>query len=140
MTRPTVVVFRPARLRLALGLMGLMGLLAGCSGQHEELQGWMDQQRREVRPKVTPLQPPRKFDPQPYLAAQMPDPFSSQKLAVAVKREQTAPNSLLAPELKRRKEPLESYPTDAIQVVGSLFQGGQRVALVSVSGQIYQLR
>jgi type IV pilus assembly protein PilP len=117
-----------------------VGVLGACADRHDELQQWMEQQRHDVKPRVTPLVAPRKFDPQPYVAAQSVDPFSSQKLAVAVKREQRAANSLLAPELNRRKEPLEGYPIDALTVVGSLFQGGQRVALVNVSGQIYQVR
>ena len=41
-------------------------LLAGCSPDHEELRAWMEQQRREAKPNVKPLQPPKKFDPQPY--------------------------------------------------------------------------
>ncbi|MEY4748162.1 MAG: hypothetical protein RIQ60_376 [Pseudomonadota bacterium] len=121
-------------------LLCCAGLISACTDRHDELQQWTEQQRREVKPRVLPLVPPRKFDPQPYVSAQSVDPFSSQKLAVAVKREQRAANSLLAPELNRRKEPLESYPIDALTVVGSLFQAGQRVALVSVAGQIYQVR
>jgi type IV pilus assembly protein PilP len=126
----------------AAWLPALLGaaLLGACTDRHDGLQQWMEQQRHEVKPRVTPLVPPRKFDPQAYVAAQSVDPFSSQKLAVAVKREQRAANSLLAPELNRRKEPLESYPLDALNVVGSLFQGGQRVALLNVGGQLYQLR
>ena len=34
-------------------------LAAGCGSEHEELQTWMDQQRREVKPTVEPLSPPR---------------------------------------------------------------------------------
>jgi type IV pilus assembly protein PilP len=126
---------------LLLPLMAVSVVMLGaCADRHDELQQWMEQQRHDVKPHVTPLVAPRKFDPQPYVSAQSVDPFSSQKLAVAVKREQRAANSLLAPELNRRKEPLEGYPIDALTVVGSLFQGGQRVALVNVSGQIYQVR
>jgi Tfp pilus assembly protein PilO len=36
---------------------------------HEELQEWMEQQRREVKPNVSPLSPPKKFDPNPTLGA-----------------------------------------------------------------------
>lgn len=126
--------------RSLLAVLACAALAGACTDGHEELQQWMEQQRREVKPHVTPLIAPRRFDPQPYLSAQSVDPFSSQKLAVAVKREQRQANSILAPELNRRKEPLESYPLDALVVVGSLAQGGQRVALVNVGGQLYQVR
>lgn len=126
--------------RVACVALAWAAVSTACTDGHEELQQWMEQQRRVVKPQVTPLVAPRRFDPQPYVSAQAVDPFSSQKLAVAVKREQRQANSLLAPELNRRKEPLESYPLDALVVVGSLAQSGQRVALVNVGGQLYQVR
>ena len=60
--------------------------LGACSSDQDELRQWMEQQRREVKPNVTPLQPPKKFDPQPYNSAQAVDPFSTQKLTVALKQ------------------------------------------------------
>ena len=46
--------------------LGVLLLLAGCGSDIDELQQWMDQQRREVQPTVQPISPPKKFDPQPY--------------------------------------------------------------------------
>jgi type IV pilus assembly protein PilP len=85
----------------ALGATLVFAALAGCTADTDELQAWMDQQRREAKPSVTPLIPPRKFDPAPYAAAQSVEPFSSQKLSVALKQEARQPNSLLAAELNR---------------------------------------
>lgn len=112
----------------------------GCSAEHEELQQWMDQQRREVKPNVTPLLPPKKFDPEPYTSAQMVDPFSVQKLSVALKQEARQPNSLLAAELNRRKEPLEAYPLDSMSMVGSVTREGQPFALLKVNALLYQVK
>ena len=114
--------------------------LSGCGAELDELQAWMDQQRREVKPNVQPLTPPKKFDPQPYAAADAVDPFSNQKLAVALKRDERAPSSLLAAELKRRKEPLEAYPLDSMSMVGSLNKQGQPYALLRVEGLLYQVK
>jgi type IV pilus assembly protein PilP len=116
------------------------GLLLGCTADHGELQLWMDQQRREVKPNVPPLTPPKKFDPQPYAASDAVDPFSTQKLAVALKRDERAPSSLLAAELKRRKEPLEAYPLDSMSMVGSLNKQGMPYALLRVEGLLYQVK
>jgi type IV pilus assembly protein PilP len=114
--------------------------LAGCGADLNELQQWMEQQRREVKPNVPPLQPPRKFDPQPYVAADTVEPFSTQKLAVAFKRDERAPSSLLAGELKRRKEPLEAYPLDNMTMVGSVNKAGRPFALLRVDGLLYQVK
>ncbi|MBX3600031.1 MAG: pilus assembly protein PilP [Rubrivivax sp.] len=100
----------------------------------------MEQQRREAKPNVPPLQPPRKFDPQPYTSAQAVEPFSNQKLSVALKAEARGPNSLLASELNRRREPLESYPLDSMIMVGSVDKQGQPYALLRVDNLLYQVK
>lgn len=115
-------------------------LLAGCGGDTQELQAWMDQQRREVRPSTQPLAAPKKFDPAPYDAGQLVDPFSSQKLNVAIKQEAKQPNSLLASELNRRREPLESFPLDGMAMVGSLVREGRQFALLKVDNLLYQVK
>ncbi len=115
-------------------------LLGACSPNHEELQLWMEQQRREVKPNVSPLQPPRKFNPQPYASAQSIEPFSNQKLTVAIKQESRQPNSLLSGEVNRRKEPLEGFPLDSMRMVGSLAKAGQPFALLKVDSLLYQVK
>ena len=128
--------------RLSHILMALLcaAALGGCGAELDEIQQWMEQQRREARPNVLPLQAPKKFDPQPYAAADAVEPFSTQKLAVALKRDERAPSSLLAGELKRRKEPLEAYPIDSMTLVGSVNKQGQPFALLRVDGLLYQVK
>ena len=118
--------------------------LAGCGASGEdELRQWMTEQRNQVRPKVTPLTEPKQFVPQAYTQEGTIDPFSQQKLAQALKREstQTTANAgLVAPELARRKEPLESYPLDVMTMVGSLRREGAPVALVRIDNLLHQVR
>jgi type IV pilus assembly protein PilP len=114
--------------------------LAGCGANQEELQQWMAQQRREVQPSVQPIPAPKRFEPQAYQAAAGVDPFSTQKLAVALKQEARQPNSLLASELNRRREPLEAYPLDSMQMVGSLVRQGRPFALLKVDNLLYQVK
>ena len=115
-------------------------MLAGCSAEHEELREWMEQQRREAKPSISPIQPPKKFDPQPYTSAQAVEPFSQQKLTVALKQEARQPNSLLSAQLNRRKEPLEAYPLDSMSMVGSVNKQGQPFALLRVDALLYQVK
>lgn len=133
-----VVAPRTASLAAA-GLLCLAGL-TGCGADQGELQQWMEQQRREVRPSVEPLEPPKKFDPAPYTMAETTDPFSLQKLSVALRQEVRAPSSLLAGEINRRKDPLEAYPLDAMQMVGSVSKQGVPVALLKVDKLLYQVK
>ncbi len=115
-------------------------LLAGCGAETEELQVWMDQQQREVKPNVAPLQPPARFEPKQYTATQAVEPFSPQKLSVALRQEARQPNSLMAAELNRRKEPLEAFPLDSMAMVGSVSKQGQPVALLRVDKLLYQVK
>jgi type IV pilus assembly protein PilP len=124
----------------ALFVAGIFSMLVGCSSEQEELQGWMDQQRREVRPSISPLVPPKRFDPQPYDAVAVVEPFSNQKLTVALKQEARQPNSVLAAEMNRRKEPLEAYPLDSMNMVGSVTRGGRQFALMRVDNLLYQVK
>ena len=124
----------------SVALVAASLLLGACSSDQDELRQWMEQQRREVKPSVTPLQPPKKFDPQPYNSAQAVDPFSVQKLTVALKQESRQPNSLLSAELNRRKEPLEAYPMDSMSMVGSVNKQGQPFALLRVDALLYQVK
>ncbi len=131
---------RPRRgLHMALALLSA-ATLVGCGADLDELQQWMEQQRREVKPDVAPLQAPKKFDPQPYAAADAVEPFSTQKLSVALKRDERATSALLAGELKRRKEPLEAYPLDSMSMVGSVNKLGLPFALLRVDGLLYQVK
>lgn len=129
---------RPVATLALLGLCGLM--LSACGDPHAELQEWMDQQRREARPRVSPLVPPRRFDPQPYVGQQVTEPFSVQKLQVALARETRQPNSLLAAEMKRRREPLEAYPLDALMMVGSVAKAGSQTGLLRADNLLYQVK
>jgi type IV pilus assembly protein PilP len=92
---------------------------------------------------VKPIPEPKKFMPQVYTQANAFDPFSNQKLTHALKRDaaqSTTSAALLAPELARHKEPLESFPLDTMSMVGSLLKQGRPVALVKVDSLLYQVK
>ena len=130
----------PARTRSLAALLVSSFVLVACGGEQQELTTWMDQQKREVKSNVQPISPPKKFNPQPYLALGGVEPFSNQKLSVALRQEARQPNSLLAAELNRRKEPLEAYPLDSMSMVGSVVKGGRQFALLRVDNLLYQVK
>jgi type IV pilus assembly protein PilP len=138
--RPRAAASRAVRAGAALMALAAAALLSGCAGEQEELSQWMEQQRREVRPSVQPLQAPKKFNPEPYTMAQAAEPFSAQKLSVALRQEARQPNSAVAAELNRRREPLESYPLDGMTMVGSVVRDGRPHALLKIENLLYQVR
>lgn len=123
-----------------LTLLVLSALLAGCSADQEELQQWVEAQRREVKPNVKPMQPPKKFDPQAYTQAEAVEPFSPRKLGSALKAEPSQMTEAQRREMNRRKEPLEAFPLDSMAMVGSVVKNGQQFALLRVDKLLYQVK
>lgn len=119
-------------------------VLAGCGAAGEdELRQWMAEQKSQTRPQITPIAAPKQFKPEGYAQVTAFEPFSNQKLTQALKRESTqsaASGALIAPELARRKEALESFPLDTMAMVGTMVKAGQPVALVKANNLLYQVR
>lgn len=125
-------------------LLGAVVLgLTGCDSDGEgELREWMAQERAQTQPHVTPLSEPKKFQPQQYVVDGNLEPFNPQRLTLALKRDsnQTASNAaLIAPELARRRAPLEAFPLDSMAMVGSLTKAGNPTALLKVDNLLYQV-
>lgn len=117
--------------------------LAGCFGsEQDDLQGWMATQRAQVKPTIPAISEPKKFTPESYSEVAALEPFDVQKLTRALRRDSSQPTTsgLIGPELARRKESLESFPLDAMAMVGSMNRNGQAVALVTVDKLLYQVR
>jgi type IV pilus assembly protein PilP len=125
-------------------LASLLLLLTACGARGEdELRQWMADQKSQTRPKVAPISEPKQFKPENYTQVTAIEPFSNLKLTQALRRETTqlvTNGALIAPELARRKEPLEAFPLDAMAMVGSLTKAGQPVALVRVDNLLYQVK
>lgn len=121
-----------------------IGSLLGCgSSGEDELRQWMANERAQARPRVTPIAEPKQFNPQAYTADAGMEPFNQLKLTQALRREsaQVASNAaLIAPEMARRKEPLEAFPVDTMAMVGSLNKASKPTALLKVDNLLYQVQ
>ena len=129
---------------LLLALVAAAALSACDGSEQDEVNRWMAEQRATTKPQVQPIPEPKKFTPENYAMESAVEPFSAQKLTQALKRDAqqagSASAALLAPELNRRKEPLEAYPLDAMTMVGSLMKSGHPVGLVKVDNLLYQVK
>jgi type IV pilus assembly protein PilP len=136
-----MMLISPNRLSVIGAVAVLCITLSGCqSSEQEQIETWMTDLRKEIKPSVQKLPEPKKFEPAPYAKNGTLDPFNAQKLAAALKRDVTQGNKLLQAELNRRKGPLEAYPLDAIAMVGSLNKNGANVALLKADNLLYQAR
>ena len=126
--------------RLGLSLLGAAFALVGCGANIDELTQWMEQQKRAAKPNVEPIAAPKKFVPQPYSAITGVEPFSNQKIAAGTKVDGGQSNPMLAAQMRRRKEPLEAYPLDAMKMVGMVSRQGRSYALVEVDKLLHYVK
>jgi len=130
--------------RFQAAWLAVLLALGGCgSDGQDELRAWMAQLRATTKPRALQITEPKQFVPTDYPANSGADPFSPQKLTQALRRDsgQSAANmALIAPEMARRREPLEAYPLDSMRMVGSLNKEGIPTALISVDKLLYQVR
>jgi type IV pilus assembly protein PilP len=110
--------------------------LAGCGGEsHGDLRAWMAEQGKGVKGKLDPLPQMRPYEPFAYNAFDLPDPFKPRKI------EPAKGGSKLAPDLTRRREPLESFPLESLNMVGTLAKDKTVYALVRTPQRdLYQVR
>jgi type IV pilus assembly protein PilP len=132
------------KLHKVLIALSLFGILYGCgSSSEDEIRQGMVEERNQTRPKVAPIPAPKQFRPEAYTNSSEMEPFSNQKLTQALKRDSAqlvANGALVAPELARRKEPMESFPLDSMALVGSIIKAGEPVALVKIDKLLYQVK
>ena len=122
--------------RIGIVLLTASALLAGCGGEtHQDLRTWMQDQGKNSKGRLDPLPQIKPYEPFAYNAYDLPDPFKPRKI------EPTKGSSRLAPDLTRRREPLEAYPLESLTMVGTLERGKGVFALVRTPEKdIYQVR
>lgn len=127
-------------MKRALGFACVL-LLAACSGeQHSDLRNELNEMTKGLRGRVEPLPQVRPYEPVPYQAENEVDPFRPDRIEVAVAAGPGAAASGKQPDLDRPREPLEAFPLESIQMVGSLTQGRETYGLVKAGPNLYRVR
>jgi type IV pilus assembly protein PilP len=127
--------------RLAL-VLAAAALLAGCGGEeHGDLKQELTELTKDYRGQVPPLPQVRPYEPVPYTSEGQPDPFRVDRIEVAQPGDKGAkvPEALLAQE-KRVKEPLEAFPLESIQMLGTITQDKETFGLVKAGPNLYRVK
>lgn len=127
---------------LTLIVMTGAALLAGCSGEEQgELKQELAAMTKDMRGRVDPLPQVRTYEPVPYKGDSMLDPFVPGRIVVS----QAAGaggggGGGVQPDLNRPKEPLEAFPLEALQMVGTLSQNKDMYALVRAGSNLFRVK
>src|SRR5215470_16919999 len=126
---------------IAITIVLIALALAGCdSGEQQELRAELSDLTKDVRGKVAPLPVVKPYEPVPYKAYDLADPFGPAKIVLATKGSGQGGGGGPKPDLNRPKEPLETYPLESLKMVGTLEQGKHVFGLVKADGGLYRVR
>ena len=129
------------KLRL-LPAVFLASVLAGCSGEeHSDLKQELNELTKDLRGRVDPLPQVKPYEPVPYTAEGQVDPFRPERIEVAQGRgSPSASASLVEEQKKRPPEPLEAFPLESIQMLGTITQNKETFARVKAGPNLYRVR
>jgi type IV pilus assembly protein PilP len=116
-------MIRAPAILLTLGFALLTG---GCAKGISDLEAYVADVRSRPGPPLDPLPVMRQYETFEYMAYELRDPFSVQTDDEVAKASANGPG----PDPNRRRELLESFPLDGLDMVGTLGVGSEMVALV----------
>ena len=115
-------------------------LLAACgSDEHSDLRQELSSLTKGLRGHVNPLPQVKPYEPVPYTAEDLVDPFRPDRIII-VQQGTGAGGGMPGPDLNRPKEPLEAFPLESIQMVGTITQGKQTFGLVKAGTNLYRVK
>jgi type IV pilus assembly protein PilP len=115
-------------------------VLCACeSERHGDLRRELDELTKDLRGRVEPLPQVKPYEPVAYTAETLVDPFRPERIDVAAAGRARS-SSKLAPDPNRPKEPLEGFPLESIQMLGTITQNREVFALVKAGPNLYRIR
>lgn len=112
-------------MRRAAAALVLAATVAGCGEEpHGDLRQFVKESENLPHGRIPPLPEVKPYEPHTYSAFDLTDPFKPRKV------EPPKGGGGTAPDLTRRREPLEAYPLESLRMVGTLEQKKQMFALV----------
>jgi type IV pilus assembly protein PilP len=125
--------------RVALVLLAALAI-AGCArgvtstpGEAPNLEKWVAEVRARPAPPLDPLPVMQQFETFEYAAQGLRDPFN--------RTFSEDGGSGPRPDSARRKQPLEQFPLDSLDMVGTLGRGAGLIALVMAPDKVtYRVR
>lgn len=118
-------------------MMASLGLLACSGSDHQDLRQWMVEVSKDMKGSVPPLPVVTPYEPVPYDAGNLIDPFKPAKIDPEQK---PGGGGGKRPDYDRPREPLESYPLESLKYVGVFVKNKTGHAIIQVDGSLFQVK
>ena len=112
----------------SIGVVLLAVALAACGGAQGDLEKWIAEVKARPAPPLDPLPVMQQFETFEYAAQNLRDPFSEAFSGGA--------GSGPRPDPGRRKQTLEQFPLDSLDMVGTIGRGPGVVGLVMAPDKV----
>ena len=120
-------------LLIAVAATGCARSITSTPGDAPNLEKWVADVQARPAPALDPLPVMQQFETFEYAAQTLRDPFSDAW--------SNADSGGLRPDPNRRKETLEQYPLDSLDMVGTIGKGAGLIALVMAPDKVtYRVR
>jgi type IV pilus assembly protein PilP len=109
-----------------LMVLACLAAVACSTEEHADLRQFVKESDKLPHGRIPPLPDVKPYEPFTYSAFDLLDPFKPRK----IEPPKGSGAGSLAPDLNRRREPLEAYPLESLRMVGTLEQSKLMYALV----------
>lgn len=120
-------------------------LLVACGeGEHEDLKQWMTDNSSGLRGNIPKLPEVKPYEPIPYDAESLMDPFKPGKIEPESKYKQlSGKGGVFQPDFEARElrnSLLEKYPLESFKMIGYLNVNRQPIAAIQVQDKVKQVK
>jgi len=123
-------------LKVKLPLLALFSLiLSACTNNTQDLSDWVGEIKRKPAGRIEPMPEVKEYKPYDYSSGHLKSPFSElePELEAQLQALQDGCDDSIQPDITRRKEDLERYSLDSMEMVGMIKRPGREWGLIKMT-------
>ncbi len=127
-------IFFSKGLRLALVAI-FSFLMAACSENHQDLEAWVETIKAKPPGRIEPMPDIKEYKPHDYSSAHLRSPFALMQLELEqqLRALHEGCDDSIRPDPDRRREDLERYSLDSMEMVGTLTRPDKQWGLIKMT-------
>jgi len=126
-------LFAPRLKKLIIGFLAI--LLVSCGGNTDDLEAWVDTIKAKPPGRIEPMPDVKIYQPHDYSSAALRSPFAVMELELEqqLKLLHEGCDEAIQPDPDRRREDLERYSLDSMEMVGLVKRPGKEWGLIRMT-------